>query len=167
MFLVTYTMTYEEVNALEACRTSRDMLKVTYAWCSSGGGGVAYIKRWGCSGARERNFQLSDIDVNGTTFVFPQVTLNFNQHHLGLISGCVSGQRLCLPNLGGICRATPSLSLPVFVPTEQRWLGCRHVYTTGLASPQLYTSPRQCWCFGPLLMLPEWCGGVSHRAFSL
>ena len=29
MFLVTYTMTYEEVNALEVCKTSRDMLKVT------------------------------------------------------------------------------------------------------------------------------------------
>ena len=62
MFLVTYTMTYEEVNALEACRTSRDMLRVTYAWCSSRGGGVAYIKRLGGSSGGERNFQLSEVD---------------------------------------------------------------------------------------------------------
>ena len=54
MFLVTYTMIYEEVNALEACRTSRDMLRITYAWCSSRGGDVAYIKRWGGGGERER-----------------------------------------------------------------------------------------------------------------
>ena len=30
MFLVTYTLTYEEANAIEACKTSRDMLNVTY-----------------------------------------------------------------------------------------------------------------------------------------
>ena len=70
MFLVTYTMIYEKVNALEACRTSWDMLRITYAWYSSRRGGVAYIKRWGGGGGRESNLQLSDVDVNGPTLVF-------------------------------------------------------------------------------------------------
>ena len=78
MFLVTYTILYEEVNALEACRTSKDMLRITYAWYSSRRGGVAYIKRWGGGGGRERNLQLSDVDVNGTPLVFPQLTSTLN-----------------------------------------------------------------------------------------
>ena len=70
MFLVTYTILYEEVNALEACRTSNDMLRSTYAWCNSRRGGVAYIRKGGSGGGRERNLQFSDVDVNGPTLVF-------------------------------------------------------------------------------------------------
>ena len=70
MFLVTYTILYEEVNALEACRTSNGMLRITYAWCNSRRGGVAYIRKGGSGGGRERNLQLSDVDVNGPTLVF-------------------------------------------------------------------------------------------------
>ena len=70
MFLVTYTILYEEVNALEACRTSNDMLRITYTWCNSRRGGVAYIRKGGSGGGRERNLQLSDVDVNGPTLVF-------------------------------------------------------------------------------------------------
>ena len=40
---------------------------------TAGEGGVAYIRKGGSGGGRERNLQLSDVDVNRTTFVFPQV----------------------------------------------------------------------------------------------
>ena len=74
MFLVTYTILYEEMNALEACRTSNDMLRITYAWYNSRRGGVAYIRKGGSGGGREREtyscqtWMLTDPPLFSTTY---------------------------------------------------------------------------------------------------